>query len=456
MYLTHITSGSDKDFVESKDKPPLKFLNFIGEPGDLILSTSIHQLQPEHAIGFNLKFVQSSRQSANKTSMTNALLSAANQDNITQIALTSHRSQINTVYNENYKFQLILDGFETCRLSMKSDGSFLFQLKRLEPKQALSNEEGDEAEIYNKTQLQPKMSQDYSDSMKYNAMFKVRTLYGRTKLIFSSPLQIENNTQLKLLIMVELTEKNRLKLHVLEEIQVKEKTYAVIFHLLPSKIYYVPLYVAYSCKLYTTLDELKNSSAPPGQIFDIRGYNLRLNEIEEISFVNESGEDFQLIRTLNLNVRSHKNVMPQMHANYKVSIYSPIKILNCLPIAIRLDISDKDEDKLLLNPGEVLNSHLNRIKLSMCKINVVDYLNTNWVGVIDWNELTKEDGKTDVLKLELTVSPTTEMCISGKHLTLYISYKRPNEFMLYSPYWLVNKSGQQIKIRVSFFQNFIR
>ena len=47
----------------------------------------------------------------------------------------------------------------------------------------------------------------------------------------------------------------------------------------------------------------------------------------------------------------------------------------------------------------------------------------------------------------MAVVPDTEMAISGKHLSVYVSYKQPNEFVFYCPYWLVNKSGQPIKVR---------
>jgi hypothetical protein len=285
-------------------------------------------------------------------------------------------------------------------------------------------------------------------------------LYGRTKLIFSSPLQIENYTQLKLLIMVEITEVNRGKLQIIEEVESNEKRFAVIFHLIPTKTFYVPLYVAYNCKLYTAPEQLKST---PGLIFDLRGYNLRLNDPSDVNF-KPSGEqqqqqqhdEFQLVKILNMNVRSHKNVMPAMHANYRVALYSPVKILNCLPFTVRLDVDDRPDDKLLLGAGEVLNVHVSRERLQACTLNVADYLGASWVGVVDLTAfVAKPDGDGagtavgEVMKLELTVAPTNEMAITGKHLTVYLSFKKPNEFMLFSPYWLINKSGQQIKIRVS-------
>ena len=54
MYLAQITAGtSNQDFLENKVKPPLKFLNFLGEKCDLILASSLY-LENENAVGFNL------------------------------------------------------------------------------------------------------------------------------------------------------------------------------------------------------------------------------------------------------------------------------------------------------------------------------------------------------------------------------------------------------------------
>lgn len=119
-----------------------------------------------------------------------------------------------------------------------------------------------------------------------------------------------------------------------------------------------------------------------------------------------------------------------------------------MPLAIRFDVHDQGQRfSTQLEPGENLNIHLSCATLRQCKVHVINYLNTSWVGEIDWLEFT--EFKQEILKLDMRIAPTTEMQVSGKHLRIYVSYKKPNEFMIYSPYWLVNKSGQPIKIKVT-------
>lgn len=102
------------------------------------------------------------------------------------------------------------------------------------------------------------------------------------------------------MILVDLTDslnKMKSKFNILKEIQVPNvsvhdeahdgpatettsRKYAVLFELLPSKIFYVPLYFAYNCKLYVTPQSLQYA---PAQIFDIRGYNLRKDDVSEVN-----------------------------------------------------------------------------------------------------------------------------------------------------------------------------
>lgn len=233
-------------------------------------------------------------------------------------------------------------------------------------------------------------------------------------LFSSSPLLIENNCKLKLLILIESNNefervKQKFKKFILKEAEFpdidsgkeKQKTtestitsnikkYCVLFELLPSKIYYVPLFFAYNCKLYVTPQNLKYA---PALVFDIKGYNLRKDDIKEVNcrrlpnFTNQdySGEtqnedllvgtnDIQFVKQLSLNVKSVKNVMPSMHANYRVKLFSPLKLINALPFEFRIDIDNEGTYSSAIKSGEVLYIHLQLSKLTKFQIHVTNYL----------------------------------------------------------------------------------
>ena len=175
-----------------------------------------------------------------------------------------------------------------------------------------------------------------------------------------------------------------------------------------------------------------------------------------------------------------------MHANFRVLLYAPFTVKNSLPFKIRIDVentkanlsestndmANATETKLIsyeINSGENLVIHTNRSKLRSSQLHVINYLNINWLGLLNWSSLLQQIDKVSkqakknglqqnaewknslsfIEKLEMNVSPTGEMHVSGKHLAIFMAYKHPNEFTLYSPYWLVNKSGMPLQIRVS-------
>ena len=139
--------------------------------------------------------------------------------------------------------------------------------------------------------------------------------------------------------------------------------------------------------------------------------------------------------------------MPSMHANYKVLLFSPLKLINTLPFEFRIDIDNEATYSTQIQSGESLYIHLKLSKLSSFQIHVNEYLGTSWVGKINWPKYI--DSKVENQKLEMILAPTNELYVSGKHLSIYIHFIRPNEFTFYSPYWLVNKSGMPINIRSS-------
>lgn len=299
MYLAQITAGSDdKEVLENKSKYPYKFLNFLGEKSLLIVSPS-SILKPEYVIGF--EFDNTSRllttNGEDSDSMYHSSLSINNMpvnkiepvDTPKTLLKNTIISQVDTLFDEKFKFSLEIEGFEKVNLSLKTDGSYLIQLREIKKKNTLDMSS-------NAIELNQN-NRNMIDMIKYNIMFRIRTNYGRAKIIFSSPLQIENKCKIKLLILVEMT--NELS-QMREKYDFKEvdmpdlnafkeehasssnqmRKYAVLFELLPSKIFYVPLYFAYNCRIFTTPQNLKYA---PSLIFDIKGYNLRKDDVKPIT-----------------------------------------------------------------------------------------------------------------------------------------------------------------------------
>ena len=459
MYLTKIAAGTDRDkILENKNKSQIKFLNFLNEKSTLYVSRDT-MLREEDAKGFIIQYQRRSAESTNslrhylnkRASL--KLISNELTQRIAKIVETSQRPQIDTVYDEKYKFFIKIDGFNECQLSLKTDGSYLIGLTE---------------EVNNET-----------ESIKYELMYKIRTNYGRTKVIFSSPLQIENNTQIKLLILVEMTDQikqNKLKYNIthtfrvsgdlfdntyLKANEIKEtREFGIIFELNPTKVYYVPLYFAYKCKLYTAPQNFKYA---PSLVFDIKAYNFRKNEPSDVICrridkihsdldTNFEFNDFQIMKMLSLNASSHRNIMLTMHANYKVSLFSPIKLYNCLPFDVRVQIYGQEENHIRpvectteLKSGENFHINMSLNKLDKFNLHVENYLNGSWDYDLNWKKIISSNNDNHFIDFKMI--PGEGIIRSATELNAYLNFKKPNEFTLYSPYWLVNKSGLSIHLK---------
>jgi hypothetical protein len=196
---------------------------------------------------------------------------------------------------------------------------------------------------------------------------------GRQKIIFSSPLQIENESKINLNVLIKLN--SEMESHMDEwciagaqiisiEKDDKLTRYACVFCLKPDEVYYVPLIYAYKCRIYVTPDVDKYL---PTIVFDLRGYNMKINGLERIfcksrathsvtglssttSIIDEQGveQNFEILKQLSLNVTKHRNMMlPTLHANYRIVLHAPIIILNSLPFQIRIDVAKGKQPFLL-------------------------------------------------------------------------------------------------------------
>ena len=96
-----------------------------------------------------------------------------------------------------------------------------------------------------------------------------------------------------------------------------------------------------------------------------------------------------------------------MHANYKVMIYSPLKLINTLPFEFRIDIDNEGTYSTNIKSGESLYVHLRLTKLTKFQIHVTNYLETSWVGKINWPKFV--DSKVENECLEMVLAPTNEM-----------------------------------------------
>ena len=239
-------------------------------------------------------------------------------------------------------------------------------------------------------------------------------------------------------------------------------SFAVVYTLLPGKVYYLPLNYAYHCQIYATPNP---DSYAPSRIFDMRGYNFKIDHFEDIvcqrldrtgpnTSINTSDtacemKNFELLRKLTVNVRKHNTMVPNMNTNFNVILYAPFTLVNNLPFILRFDIDDKSSNSKEIKPGQSLNIYLPKNDLKTCKLQA-QYLETTWVGDFVFKSVRNPDVYPTMIKMDISQN-NNNMYVSNKHLNIHFSFEEPNELSFYCPYWIINKTGKSLQMRVSIF-----
>ena len=186
MYLAKITTSSEeKDLLEGTVKHPFKFFNFLGKKATLIVPPKASIVKPEFLIGF--EFEEKSLNSSDLSTRYHSTESL-DQGNVHLDAILKARSEkqqatmLNSILAEadasldkKYKFSLDIEEFERVELSLKTDGSYLIQLREKTDKEG-EGEADDE--------LQEASRKKTAEMIRYTAMFRIKTNYGRKKVIF--------------------------------------------------------------------------------------------------------------------------------------------------------------------------------------------------------------------------------------------------------------------------------
>lgn len=481
MYLTKLTTGVEKEaVVEDKAKPLLKLCNFLGLNVTIFMDEA-HKIDKGLISNYKVDFRQDNVTARRIRNLErHETIEEAPPDVVPgSNCATASLVQVQTEKEADsckYKMILACEGFQNKVISFKTDGCFLVSLK------AKSG-----AEARNGVDLE-RMKLNRENTV---IMYRVKTNYGRQSIVFSSPLQIVNNSRSTLFVVIRLHERdlvepwpNETRVFdriVVDDLIVEEEgeplnepkvTLGVLFKLKPGDVYYVPISYAYSKTLYVTpkLDEYR-----PDKLYRRVDFDrfLKMNQFMDLTMkklekdgrrrsVDASGQDFYLLKQVLVNVdKSKQDFINFNDVNYKIVLTNPVILFNVLPFKIRLDvISPGHDDKLEVQPGQSLTIHICKAHLTNCNIHVSNYWGVNWVGRLDVKSLmadaeNEHERESERSVIDLSIAPSSEPVQKlMKYLHIHVNVKKPNEITLFSPYWIINKTGQHLHIRVSFFEYF--
>jgi len=116
---------------------------------------------------------------------------------------------------------------------------------------------------------------------------------------------------------------------------------------------------------------------------------------------------------------------------------------NKLPFELVLSPQEKDGEDKVIPPGDKVPL-VSGCPGDACEINVTlrDYKEVNWIGQLT---VKREGGKSQELLMQSQEETAKELSLGV--LSMHQSGTR--ELFIYSPYWLINKTGLHVEYRVS-------
>lgn len=265
---------------------------------------------------------------------------------------------------------------------------------------------------------------------------------GRT-VVVSSPLQIRNETCFALSVLYQPSVLQELNLEPVGDVRNPFETTMRIAVLEAHEHYNVPLYIAYHCKLFiqpayaeghylaetgiwwkdlaTELDVAHNYHCKPKEKSNLEVFSLRV----------------VLKKNIAVKTRFQSHSIP----NYVVHLLPPLILHNFLPYSIEVQNLDLKQ-QMKVEPGEktsVYSLNLSKDQKLLVKVN---YGNTVWSGTLNLTAHLYE--KVILFNSETKLEGTT------RQLAINVKTEKEGSFNLffYTPYWIVNKTGLPINIKV--------
>lgn len=295
------------------------------------------------------------------------------------------------------------------------------------------------------------------------------TIHGR-KIVIRSPLQLKNETCHALAVFYERAALQQLGLEAVGEVVNPFGGTVRIVVLEPHDVYNVPLHLAYHCRLHVRPvgadgHHLRLRAPSTGGIWwpefvtdigtpkDIRcddevsteeedaivPFMLRAVTIEGTTHVHNNNNN---INNNKLNPAQTKTI-----PNYLIRVVPPLCLRNRLPYAIVVHLGSTNKlsqkcQSLRIEAGDKITTYTIDARKSVRLQLELGYLGLLWTGGVNISEDTIDDR---------LVTMATEHDTDGgnKQLTIAVRITRRDTVVvhLYSPYWIINRTGLPLQIR---------
>ncbi|CAL1270146.1 unnamed protein product [Larinioides sclopetarius] len=293
--------------------------------------------------------------------------------------------------------------------------------------------------------------QPVKNKTRYFVLVDTEIYHGKRTVIVRSPLKIQNHLGRAVHVLCEKA--------ALESAGANPEDYSKnpfqdkfvrLTTLQSDDTYDLPLLVAYHCKLYIR---------PLPTEGDCKEYGLSTEGIwwKDMTVPQKSStflECFAENDTENLTcakvvceenrVLKTPSVGTKLVPNFLLHLYPPLVFHNLLPLPIDIHVKNKDRTMRLKEGDSAVFFDFDPRQPQEVSLEVSQYIGLQWHGKMSVS------GETEELH-PVSMSPETDTGGGNRHLSLHVHVTREKSLDLYmfSPYWIINKSGLPLQLRGS-------
>ncbi|XP_068698299.1 intermembrane lipid transfer protein VPS13C-like isoform X1 [Montipora foliosa] len=281
--------------------------------------------------------------------------------------------------------------------------------------------------------LSPRDAALLEENHKWYLVVQVEIKNGRKTVFIRSPLQIQNHLQ----VSVDVFVKRKASSEAGGQLAMK------LFSVEPGGAQNVPLQTAYNEDIFVKPSD-NNYDLPTTPLSWRKLTKEGPSCILACPPVKEStSSDTFYIRVLCQTDTLNKLPSDEDSPHHVIHLYPPLVIQNKLPVDLELSALTQSQDVEIVRPGEKL-SVVSLCPGDNCHVNITmkNYKDLDWFGLMI---IKKEVDKSLALSMKSKEELPKELLL-GVH-TLHQSGTR--EMFIYSPYWLINKTGLHVEYRVS-------
>ncbi|XP_064629495.1 intermembrane lipid transfer protein VPS13A-like isoform X5 [Lineus longissimus] len=280
----------------------------------------------------------------------------------------------------------------------------------------------------------------------YCVLFDVEAVDGRKVITIRSPLQFHNDLTVPINLYVRSNELTKLG----TVLPVAREEYTKITSLEPKEVYNVPLFIAYQCKIFIVpasiglFGSYQYSGGVSWQDLSVAKDKSRLYtclpDEQSTNPFNKNPFNFKVVLDTGVAARGPHH-LPKLIPNFSLHLHPPVVLHNYLPYDIQFSLEHSPYSSLTHGENTPLYT-ADLHKAQKLQIQIAEYLGSDWSGNI---ELGSDMDGFKAISMEPEENNTSHQL----SLSIHANHSVAMDLFIYSPYWIINKTGLPVQLRGS-------